>query len=189
MKRKVIVLMFSMFFISVVINAQVEESDEIVKTGNVDVYVGSFDLQSVSLDHYVRISNAVVSLLNTETLLMVHSGVTDQNGYLHLDQVEPGKYFIKVQGERGEYFHQDGVLIVKAVEYSKVYLHLQQESDLDLIRRDLNKVRITSFFPNLTGKILEVSNSPHVSLKNPQENERRRINRLNKSKKKKDKLI
>lgn len=189
MKKKVIVLMFSMFFIALVINSQVEESDEIVKKGNVEVYVGSFDLQSVSLDHYVRISNAVVSLLNTETLIMVHSGVTDQNGYLHLDQVVPGKYFIKIQGERGEYFHQDGVLIVKAVEHSKVYLHLQQESDLDSIRGDLNEVRISSFFTNLTGKVLEVSNSPHISSKNPQENERRRINRLNTPKKKKDKLI
>jgi len=176
MKRKTLILFFSMPLILLfALYLHAQEPNEVVKTGKVDIYIGLFDLQNISLDHYVRIPNASVTLINKERQDIVYSGFTDQNGYLHLVEVLPGTYLIGVKDEGGDYIFQDGFLTIKAKEDSKVYLHLEREMDLVNLRKETEAMGIISQFPNLAGKIVEVTNSPFVSLKNPPEREQQTI--------------
>ena len=64
--------------------------------------------------------------------------------------------------EGEDYCFQDGFLIDKTVEDSKVYLHLERENNLEHTRMEAEKMGVLSLMPNLAGKILEVSGSTFI---------------------------
>jgi len=188
MRKKVEILSISLMLVLLNINLHSQEPNEIVKTGSADIHVGVFDIQSFSIDNYIPASGALITILNAEKKSVYYSGLTDKNGYLHLDGIEPGKYLIAVKNEEGDYFFQDGCLMIEAVEYSKAYLHLEQESDQESLRGEVEKMGIMSFLPKPVGKILEVSKSPFVSLKNKKDSETKELKKSDKLKIKKEKF-
>jgi len=166
MIKKVIIFSISFMFVLLSFNLQAQEPNKVIKTGNADIYVGTFDLKTMSVDCLHPASEVLVTLANTEVKSLKYNGKTDDKGYLRLEGIKPGKYFIAVRNKDGDYYFQDGCLVVKAVEDSKVYLHLKRELDMANIVRELEEMRIMSLAPNPVGKIIEISQSPFVSLKN-----------------------
>lgn len=158
--KKFLALVFSILFASSFFLSQDKPKPK--QYGYVHVYLGIFNLQNLSLDHYIHLPDVAIKLINKETKETTHVQYTDPKGYTNFKNVLPGNYFLSAETENGSFFFHEGILIIKEEQGSKVYLHLEQEMDLKGTKEEVEGIGLMSQLPNLVGRLYEVSNSPFV---------------------------